>query len=90
MVFRQLATDVCAPVTNFKHFRSDWLLHKLLTSMFWTVLHRQLGVESNYYKLLRVATHCHCYNFYPQGALVVGFLVSGFFAASSDSNLGQV
>ena len=37
MVFRQLATDARAPVANFKHCGSDWLLHKLLTSMFWTV-----------------------------------------------------
>ena len=37
MVFRQLATDAHAPVTNFKHCESDWLLHKLLTSIFWTV-----------------------------------------------------
>ena len=32
-----LATDARAPVTNSKHCGSDWLLHKLLTSMFWTV-----------------------------------------------------
>ena len=37
MVFRQLATDARAPVTNSEHCGSDWLLHKLLTSMFWTV-----------------------------------------------------
>ena len=34
MVFRQLATDAHAPVTNSKHCGSDWLLYKLLTSMF--------------------------------------------------------
>ena len=37
MVFRQLATDARAPVTTSNHCGSDWLLHKLLTSMFWTV-----------------------------------------------------
>ena len=37
MVFRQLTTDAHAPVTNPKHCRSDWLLHKLLTPMLWTV-----------------------------------------------------
>ena len=36
MVFRQLATDALVPVTNFKHRGPDYLLHKLLTSMFWT------------------------------------------------------
>ena len=37
MVLKQLVTDAHAPVTNFKHCESDWLLHKLLTSMFWMV-----------------------------------------------------
>ena len=37
MVFRQLATDACAPVINAKHCGPDWLLHKLLTPMLWTV-----------------------------------------------------
>ena len=37
MMFRQLATDAQAPVTNSKHCGSDWLLYKLLTSMFWMV-----------------------------------------------------
>ena len=37
IVFKQLATDARAPGTNFKHCGSDWLLHKLLTYMFWTV-----------------------------------------------------
>ena len=37
MVLKQLVTDAHAPVTNFKHCESDWLLHKLLTSIFWTV-----------------------------------------------------
>ena len=37
MVFRQLATDARAPVTNVKLCWSDWLLHKRLTSMLWTV-----------------------------------------------------
>ena len=36
-MFRQLATDARAHSTNFKHCGSDWLLHKLLTSMFWAV-----------------------------------------------------
>ena len=34
---RQLAIDACAPATNPKYRKSDWLLHKLLTFMFWTV-----------------------------------------------------
>ena len=33
MVLKQLVTDAHAPVTNFKHCESDWLLHKLLTSI---------------------------------------------------------
>ena len=36
-MFRQLATDAHAPVANSKHCECDLLLHKLLTSMFWTV-----------------------------------------------------
>ena len=37
MLFGQLATNARAPVTNSNHCGSDWLLHKLLTYMFWTV-----------------------------------------------------
>ena len=82
MVFRQLATDARAPVTNSEHCGSDWLLHKLFTSMFWTVaiLPSVLVITSVYGG---VPTHI---------LKSVGFLVvqPGFFAASSDANFNLV
>ena len=91
MVFRQLATDAHAPVTNFKHCGSDWLLHKLLTSIVWTVamVPPVLVITS-----VRAGAPTHtfisyCYNlFNAQGQSLL--VLQTFNLASSDSNLGEV
>ena len=74
MVFRQLATDARAHSTNFKHCGSDWLLHKLLTSIVWTVAMVLPMLVITSVRAGAPTFISYCYNvFYAQGAVAVGF-----------------
>ena len=81
MVFRQLATDARAPVTNSKHCGSD-AMHLIscctscLLLFFWTIAAAPpvLVVMSVHAEVLTHTFDRHCYNFHTLVSILVGFV----------------